>query len=82
MALLYCPERDCDCRECREADANAERLDALKADDSEVADAHACADFSTLDPLMVAAYRTGDWAAYTAELARQLTRELERRAAA
>lgn len=65
------------------ADAVAEILAELKADDSDVADALGCfeqAEYDRLDALLGPAFRSGDWVAYNAEVSRLLAAVLQERA--
>ena len=60
--------------------AQESRYQALRDDDSEVCDAAGCADWEALYKVLPAAFRTGDWTAFNAELSRQMEAELRNRA--
>lgn len=54
--------------------------DELRADDSEIVDLSACADWDALNGPLCHAYRTGDWSAYTKELTAHMDVLLRERA--
>lgn len=81
---MYAELWHCRCDACRRDRADEAREAAymtLRDDDSEVIDACACADWPALDKMLPTAFRTGEWAAFTAELSRQIEARLQERVA-